>query len=160
MSFLSAVPFVAPEPVPWNWNPGATFMQAYYDAQENQRARQEFEVQQELSRILLPAKAAEAEYNLKKFQLDAQLLEKMHKAKSASLDAAYNGITSAVTGRGASGSGASSNVAGNVGSSNQAGVYQSRFGFGSKLTPPAASAPQAIQPVARKVGSGVMPKQP
>lgn len=155
MSFLSAVPFVAPEPVPWNWNPGATFMQAYYDAQENQRARQEFEVQQELSRILLPAKAAEAEYNLKKFTLDAQLLEKMHKAKSDSLDAAYNGITSAVTGRGASGSGASSNVAGNVGSSNQAPQPQTRSYFS---TAPVASAPSSNQNSnAMTLGSGVTP---
>lgn len=107
----------------------------------------------ELERILLPAKIAEAEYATKKLAYDSKLLERIYRTQSAALDRSYQGVTSAVGGSG-------SNVAGNVGSSNQAGVYQSRFGFGSKLTPPAASAPQAVQPTTRKVGSGLMPKQP
>ncbi len=106
---------------PWGWNPAATFLTAYTSMQENKREQQDMQMAAELQRILLPAKAAEAEYNLKKFTLDAQLLEKIHKTKSASLDAAYSGITSAVGGsRGSGGSGASSNVARNGGSSNQA----------------------------------------
>lgn len=83
---------------PWGWNPVETFLTAYTTVQENQRAQEKAAVDAELSRILLPAKAAEAEYNLKKFTLDAQLLEKFHRTKSASLDATYRGINSAVGG--------------------------------------------------------------
>lgn len=146
---------VSQEP-PWGWNPAATFLTAYTTMQENQRAQQEFQMKSELNRILFPVKKAEAEFNLKQLAFDTQLLEKNFQAKSAALDRSMQIVNAASRG----GSGASSNVAGNVGSSNQAGVYQSRFGFGSKLTPPAASAPQAVQPTTRKVGSGLMPKQP
>lgn len=90
---LSAPP---PEQAPWNWNPAETFLTAYTTVQENQRAQEKAAVDAELSRILLPAKAAEAQYNVKKFQYDAQLLEKLYATKSASLDATYRGINSAV----------------------------------------------------------------
>lgn len=158
-SVLSPIQIAQPDPAPpWGWNPAATFQTAFNNAREEQRAQQEFQLGMEIEKILLPAKIAKAEYDVKKFEMDAQVLERIYRNQTAALDRSYSGIKSAIGG--SRGSGASSNVAGNVGSSNQAGVYQSRFGFGSKLTPPAASAPQAVQPTTRKVGSGLMPKQP
>ena len=114
-----AWPTYQPAPIidlpPWGWNPAATFQRAYNDAQEEKRAQQEFEMAAELQRILLPAKAAEAEYNLKKFTLDAQLLEKIHKTKSAALDNSYRGVTSAI---GSSGSGSTVQGSGIIDTSN------------------------------------------
>ena len=136
---------------PWGWNPAATFQASFIAAEENRRAQEKMAMEQELYKILLPEKIAKTEFNLKELAYASKMMERSYRAQSADLDARYRAATS-------SGSGASSNVAGNGGSPNQAGVYQSRFGFGSKLTPPAASAPQAAQPTTRKVGSGLMPK--
>jgi hypothetical protein len=98
---LSAPP---PEQAPWNWNPAATFLTAYTTVQENQRAQEKAAVEAELSSILLPAKAAEAQYNIKKFEYDAKLLEKLYNTNSASLDAAYRGLNSALDGNSTDGS--------------------------------------------------------
>jgi len=73
--------------------------------QENQRDKQEMQMAAELQRILLPAKAAEAEFNIKKFAYDSQLLEKIYRTKSAALDNSYRGVTSAVGGGQGSGGG-------------------------------------------------------
>ena len=83
---------------PWNWNPAETFLTAYTTVQENKRAQEAAAVEAELSRILLPAKAAEAQYNIKKFEYDAKLLEKLYNTNSASLDATYRGLNSALDG--------------------------------------------------------------
>ena len=142
------------EPVgpPWGWNPGQTFVTAFNEAQANKRANEKMAMEQELAAILLPAKKAEADYNMKKLSYDSQLLEKIYQTKSAALDESYRGVTSAV-------GGSNSNVPGSQSSGTVAARgFQSRFGFGSKLKPPAASAPQAAQPTTRKVGSGLMPK--
>jgi hypothetical protein len=144
---LSVAPNVDRQP--WNWNPVETFLTAYTTVQENQRAQEKAAVDAELSRILLPAKAAEAEYNLKKFTLDAQLLEKLHRTKSASLDATYRGINSAV------GGGASGTTAGQA-NNPTGGVYQSKFGFGRSITPASAATGTTAAP--RVIGSGVQPK--
>lgn len=137
---------------PWGWNPAATFQTAFNSAREEQRAQQEFQLGMELEKILLPAKIAKAEYDTKKFQMDAQVLERIYRNQTAALDQSYSGIKSAIGGGGSRGSGSGSNAAGNV----VGGTPQSRYGFGAKLTTQAASAPQAT---VRKVGSGVMPKQ-
>lgn len=137
-----------PAAPPWNWNPGATFVEAFNASQENRRRNEEMAMEQELSRILFPAKAAEAAYNMKKFEYDSKLLEQIYKTKSAALDRSYRGITSAIGGSTGNGGGG-----GNAGTANQSGGYQSRFGFGSKL-------PSQSVPATRKVGSGLMPKQP
>jgi hypothetical protein len=137
-------------PPPWGWNPGQTFLTAYYEAQDNQRAKQKAALDMELAQILLPAKKAEADYNMKKLSYDSQLLEKIYQTKSAALDESYRGVTSAV-------GGSNSNVPGSQSSGTvAAGGFQSRFGFGSKLTS-TANAPQSA-PTTRKVGSGLMPK--
>lgn len=112
-SFIPSVPFAAPEPVPWNWNPGATFQASFIAAQENQRAQEKMAIESELSRILLPQKAAEVEFNLKKLAYDSELLTNAFKTRTAELEERRRIIRSG-------GSGASSNVAGNGGSSNQA----------------------------------------
>jgi len=115
-----------PAAPPWDWNPGATFVTAFNNAQENKRAQEKMALEMELSEILLPAKKAEAEFNIKKLGYDSQLLEKIYQTKSAALDASYRGITSAVTGGGGGNSSA--------GRSPSDGPYQSRFGFGSGLS--------------------------
>ena len=95
---------------PWGWNPGATFLTAYYAAQENQRNKEEFRMKMELERILLPQKQAAAEFNLKKLAYESKLLENSYRAQSADLDARYRAATS-------SGGGSGSGVAGAANSS-------------------------------------------
>jgi hypothetical protein len=93
-------------------------------------------MEQELANILLPAKKAEAEFNIKKLSYDSQLLEKIYNTKSAALDASYRGITAAV-----SGGGQQSGSATTATPASTSGGYQSRFGFGSKLAPPQSATP-------------------
>jgi hypothetical protein len=71
---------------PWNWNPAATFITAYTTMQENQRAQEKAGMEAELSRILLPEKAAQAEFNLKQLAYESKLLEKSYNAQSADYD--------------------------------------------------------------------------
>lgn len=102
-SVLSPINVRRPEPMPWDWNPAQTFVTNYRNAQEDQRAKQEFALGMQLEQILLPAKIAKAEYDTKKFTYDAQLLEKIYRTQSAALDNSYRGVTSAVGGGGQSG---------------------------------------------------------
>ena len=98
----------------------------------------------DLMRILLPAKRAEAEYNIKKLQFQSELLTNFHKANTAALPAAYRGVNQAV-------SGASSNVAGNGGSPNQAPApSQQKRGYSNRLEKTGAGT----------LGSGLQPIQP
>jgi hypothetical protein len=71
-SFLSAVPFAAPDTMPWNWNPGQTFLTAYYDAQAEKRAQQEFQAAQEMDQILFPIKQQQAQLALEKMNLEME----------------------------------------------------------------------------------------
>lgn len=137
---------------PWGWNPAATFMTAFYTAQENQRAQEKAARDREMEQILFPLKAQQAALELDKLQMEVergamtnQIYRKALRQSHSSQMQGLRDVDRSIS---------------NGGSSNQAGVYQSRFGFGSKLTPPAASAPQAAQPTTRKVGSGLMPKNP
>lgn len=86
-----------PEGPGWEWNPGQTFVTAFNNAQENQRLQQKRAEEAELAAILLPAKRAEAEFNIKKLALDSQLIEKIYKTRSAALDESYRGVNQAVT---------------------------------------------------------------
>ncbi len=111
-SFITPVRPIDTAP-PWDWNPGATFLTAFNAAQENKRRNEEAALEMELAQILLPAKKAEAEFNMKKLAYDSQLLEKIYSTKSAALDASYRGITSAVGGgSGGGGGGQGSTVQG------------------------------------------------
>jgi hypothetical protein len=125
---IGEVSFKTPQAMPWGWNPAATFLTAYNAQVKERRDQQEFQLGMEIEKILLPSKIAKAEYEMKKFQMDSEILERIYRNQTAALDQSYSGIKSAIGGsRGSGGSGASSNVAGNGGSSNQA---QSRYGGG------------------------------
>jgi hypothetical protein len=63
----------------WEWNPGATFVTAFNNAQENKRANEKMALDQELAAILLPQKRAEAEFNLKKLAYDTERLTLVNK---------------------------------------------------------------------------------
>lgn len=143
---LSAPP--ALDIAPWGWNPAATFQAAYNTQRIADEKAEEMQMANELERILLPAKIAEAEYATKKLAYDSKLLERIYRTQSAALDRSYQGVTSAV-----GGSGASSNVAGNVGSSNQAGAQDpTSFNLtGTVYDRKSAAQPQTgSQPVAKK----------
>ena len=71
---------------PWNWNPVETYLTAYTAMQENQRAQEKAGMEAELSRILLPERAAKAAFNIKQLAYESKLLEKSYNAQSAELD--------------------------------------------------------------------------
>lgn len=96
---------------PWGWNPAATFLTAYNTQRIADQKTKEMEMSNEIDRILFPAKVAQAQFELKKLNYASKLLENQFRTDSAEIDQRYQI---------ASGKGASSNVAGNVGSSNQA----------------------------------------
>lgn len=67
-------PFYRPveEAPPWDWNPGATFMRAYNDAQENKRLNEKMAMEQELNSILFPLKEQQAQLQLEKLQQEVE----------------------------------------------------------------------------------------
>lgn len=146
-SVLSPIQIAQPDPAPpWGWNPAATFLTAYNAQAKERRDQQEFQLGMEIERILLPAKIAKAEYDVKKFEMDAQVLERIYRNQTAALDQSYSGIKSAI-------GGASSNVAGNGGSSNQAPAQDpTSFNLtGTVYDRKSAAQPQTgSQPVAKK----------
>jgi hypothetical protein len=78
---------IEPAAPPWNWNPGATFVEAFNNAQENRRANEKMALDQELAQILLPQKRAEAEFNLKKLAYDSEMLTSRYKLMNEEIDA-------------------------------------------------------------------------
>ena len=76
-----------PAAPPWNWNPGATFVEAFNAAQENRRANEKMALENELAQILLPQKRAEAEFNLKKLAYDSEMLTSRYKLMNEEIDA-------------------------------------------------------------------------
>jgi hypothetical protein len=104
-SFLSPVPFAAPEPMPWNWNPAQTFMQAYYDQQASQRAQQKFVLEQEIERELFPLKVQTAQMQLEKLLQDRDRTMLLNEQIRESRRNASAGINAAISG----GSNASAN---------------------------------------------------
>jgi len=71
-SWLRGYPISAPAPVPWGWNPAATFQTAFFESQENQRKQQEFQMAQEMDQILFPIKQQQAQLSLEKMQLEME----------------------------------------------------------------------------------------
>jgi hypothetical protein len=61
-----------PAAPPWNWNPGATFVEAYNDARRNKREQEKMALEMELAEILLPYKKATAALQLEKLQQDVE----------------------------------------------------------------------------------------
>jgi hypothetical protein len=132
-SWLRSYAIDAPDPVPWGWNPAATFQTAFNDAQEEKRAQEEFEMGKALEEILLPQKKAQVEFNLKKLAYESENLTNAYKLESEITDAKRRMLRSG-------GQGGGSN---NAPATNAQG-FQSKFGWGSKIaTPPqAASRPK------------------
>jgi len=106
-----------PAAPPWNWNPGATFVQAFNDAQANQRAQEKMALENELAQILLPQKRAEAEFNLKKLAYDSELLTSRYKLMNEEIDERRRIIR---TGGVSGGGGGSSSGGGTSGATTQA----------------------------------------
>lgn len=79
---------------PWGWNPVNTFLTAYTTVQENQRAQESAAMDAELSRILLPEKAAKAAFNIKQLAYESKLLEKSYKTAAANYDERLRVISS------------------------------------------------------------------
>ena len=92
----SLVRMTLPEGPGWEWNPGATFDTAFNNAQENKRANEKMAMEQQLSDILLPAKQAQANYEVVKLGYQTKLLEKLFNEQTKALPGAYNGVMSAV----------------------------------------------------------------
>jgi hypothetical protein len=57
---------------PWNWNPGATFVEAYNESQRNKREQEKMALEMELSEILLPYKKETAALQLEKLKQDVE----------------------------------------------------------------------------------------
>ena len=57
---------------PWGWNPAATFMTAFYTAQENKLAQEKAARDREMEQILFPLKAQQAALELDKLQMEVE----------------------------------------------------------------------------------------
>lgn len=151
-SWISPVSDAPTNLPPWNWNPAATFQTAFNNAREEQRAQQEFQLGMELEKILLPAKIAKADYDTKKFQMDAQVLERIYRNQTAALDQSYSGIKSAIGGGGSRSTGSGSNAAGNGVQGNVQQQQANPYGFGlGNIATPKARQPAAPKKVSWKV---------
>jgi hypothetical protein len=99
-SWLRSYAISAPEPVPWGWNPAATFQKAYDDAQENRRAQEEFEMGKTIEQILFPLKVQKAQIELEKLVQDRDRTMLVNEQLRQGRRIADQGIKSAVTGSG------------------------------------------------------------
>jgi hypothetical protein len=148
-SALNSVNITNPKPIPWGWNPVATFQTAMTEAQENNRAQERFAIEAELSRILLPEKMAKAEFNIKKLAYDSKLLELSHRAETADLDNRMRVIASG----GNSGGGADAGA-----TSNPDGSFKSKYGFGLGMN--TQTTPAARPKVSWKIVTPAAPATP
>ncbi len=99
-SWLRSYAIDAPDPVPWGWNPAATFQTAFNDAQAEKRAQEKMALENELAQILLPQKRAEAEFNLKKLAYESENLTSQYKLLSEEQDAKRRFLRSGGSGGG------------------------------------------------------------
>ena len=83
---------VEPAAPPWNWNPGATFVQAFNDAQANQRAQEKAAQEAELMKILLPYKQQTAALELEKLQQEVERSTLLTKKIREGNQVAHRGI--------------------------------------------------------------------
>jgi len=135
---VSDAPMMVP---PWDWNPAQTFIDAYNTQRIADQKTEEMRLGNELERILLPAKVAKAEYEMKKLGYDSQLLEKIYRTQSAALDNSYRGLSSAIGGGGGGSNAPANNQPGNYGP------------FGSRPATP----PPAQQTRKNTIGSNLTP---
>ena len=75
-----------PEGPGWEWNPGATFVTAFNNAQENKRANEKMAMEQQLSEILFPAKKAQAEFTIKQLAYESERMENSYKLLNEETD--------------------------------------------------------------------------
>jgi len=61
-----------PAAPPWNWNPGATFVEAYNESQRTKMAREKMELDNWMTQTLFPYKQAQAQLELQKLQQDVE----------------------------------------------------------------------------------------
>ena len=131
---------------PWGWNPVETYLTAYTTMQENQRAQEKAGMEAELSRILLPEKAAKAAFNIKQLAYESKLLEKSYNAQSADYDERMRVISGG-------GGGADADP-----TSNSNSTFKSQYGFGLGIKP--QTAPAARPKVSWKIVTPVVPATP
>ena len=130
---------------PWDWNPVATGLSAYYTVQKSRRDQEEFELAREMEQYLMPIKQQAAKLELEKVVLD---MEKT-KAEIDRQRAYTRQATDALRG--------GPNTQ-NVGVSRfSPSVY---FGTTSQSSSAASSATPSAAPTKRVVGNGVTPKMP
>jgi len=89
---------LATQPVapPWNWNPGATFVEAYNEAQRNKREQEKMALEMELAEILLPYKKETAALQLEKLKQDVELSTLLTAQKRKAQSTAHPSIMDAV----------------------------------------------------------------
>ena len=65
---------MATEPAapPWDWNPGATFVEAFNESRRTRLMQEKAEQEAELNRILFPLKAQQAALELDKLQMEVE----------------------------------------------------------------------------------------
>jgi hypothetical protein len=150
-SVLSPISIATPDTAPpWGWNPAATFLTAYNTQAQERRDQEKFNMAMQLERILLPAKAAQAEFTLNQLAYETENMANSYRLQNEMVNERRRIIRTG-------GSGASSNVAGNGGSSNQAPAQDedptsfNLTGTSYDRKPAAQSQPQtSSQPMAKK----------
>jgi len=76
---------VEPAAPPWNWNPGATFVQAFNDAQSLQIKREEMENERQIMEILLPYKIEKAKWDISNLKADVNLAKAVERERAANV---------------------------------------------------------------------------
>jgi|688.fasta_scaffold293109_2 hypothetical protein len=110
-SVLSPISITTPDTAPpWGWNPAATFLTAYNTQAQARREQEKFNMAMQLERILLPAKAAQAEFTLNQLAYETENMANSYRLQNEMVNERRRIIRTG-------GSGASSNVAGNSGGS-------------------------------------------
>jgi hypothetical protein len=85
-----------PAAPPWDWNPGATFVTAFNDAQRNKREQEKMALEMELAEILLPYKKETAALQLEKLKQDVELSTLLTAQKRKAQSTAHPSIMDAV----------------------------------------------------------------
>lgn len=92
----SLVRMALPEGPGWEWNPGQTFVTAFNNAQENRRRNEEAELENWMTRTLLPYKQQAAALELEKLQQEVErntlLTQKMREAGRTAHSGIMQGI--------------------------------------------------------------------
>jgi hypothetical protein len=145
-SFIQPVRPIDTAP-PWDWNPGQTFVTAFNETRLTKAKAEQLQMETELERILLPAKVAKAEYDMKKLGYDSQLLEKIYRTQSAALDNSYRGLSSAIGGGGGGGGGGSANPSSGEADADPTSFNLTGTSYDRKS---AVQSQQSSQPIAKK----------